>query len=234
MAPLNKLLAMVPREELESISPDLEPVDLPAKLVLHEPLEQITHVYFVNGGVASLVNEPDNGDIVEMATIGSEGMVGFPILLRTDSIPSRCLVQIPGDGLRMKTADFERALPRVPQLHELLLRYTMALINQIAQTTACNRLHEVQERCARWLLQTHDRIEGDSFSLTQEFLSQMLGVHRPTVSVAAAMLQTAGLIRYTRGQITIADRPGLEAASCSCYRNIADEYERLLNGAPGH
>jgi len=114
-------------------------------------------------------------------------------------------------------------------LRPLLLRYTMALLNQVAQVTSCNRLHEVQERCARWLLQTHDRVDSDSFPLTHEFLAQMLGVHRPTVTVAAGMLHKAGLIAYTRGSITIIDRKGLEAASCSCYRVIAAEYERLLN-----
>ena len=229
MAPRNKLLAKLPREELEVISPHLEPMEMRQHLILHEVFEPITHVHFVERGVASLVNEPDNGDIVEMATVGPEGMVGFPVLLRTYAIPSRAIVQIAGDALCMKTADFERVLPRMPRLHDMLLRYTMALINQISQTTACNRLHEVHERCARWLLQTHDRVEGDSFLLTQEFLSQMLGVHRPTVSVAAAMLQKAGLIQYTRGQITIVDREKLETASCSCYRTITDEYRRLLD-----
>jgi CRP-like cAMP-binding protein len=109
------------------------------------------------------------------------------------------------------------------------MRYVMAVLNQIAQGTSCNRLHQVQERCARWLLHTHDRVEGDSFSLTHEFMSQMLGVHRPTVTIAARMLQQAGLIRYTRGKIEVIDRPGLEAASCNCYRLIADQYERLLD-----
>src|SRR5262249_39596239 len=153
--------------------------------------------------VASLVNEPETGDVVELATIGPEGMVGFPVLLKTRSVPSRAIMQIPGEGLRMKASELERALQRTPTLHNLLLRSTMALLNQIAQGASCNRLHEVQERCARWLLQTHDRVDGDSFPLTHEFLSQMLGVHRPTVSVAAAMLQKAGLIDYTRGQVTI-------------------------------
>jgi CRP-like cAMP-binding protein len=117
----------------------------------------------------------------------------------------------------------------LPTLQPLLLRYTMALLNQVAQVTSCNRLHEVQERCARWLLQTHDRVDSDSFPLTQEFLAQMLGVHRPTVTVAAGILQKAGLIDYTRGSVTIVNRKGLEAASCNCYRLIAAEYERLLN-----
>jgi CRP-like cAMP-binding protein len=229
MLPRNRLLAVLPREELEAIRLHLEPVTLPFNKVLHDVLEPISHVYFLERGVASLVNEPENGDIVEFATVGPEGMVGFPVLLGTQVVPSRAIIQIPGDGLRMKTADFERTLPQAARLHKRLLRYTMALLNQVSQGTSCNRLHEVHERCARWLLQTHDRVEGDSFSLTQEFLSQMLGVHRPTVSVAAAMLQKAGLIQYARGQITIVDRAGLEAASCSCYQTIKDEYDRLLN-----
>ena len=231
LAPRNKLLAKLVRQELEVISPDLEPVELPLGQTLHEPFGPIDHVYFVERGVVSMVNELDTGDIVEVATIGPEGMVGFSVLLGVHSVPTRSLVQIPGDGLRMKTTDLDRALPRTPGLQKLLFRSTMAVINQIAQSTSCNRLHEVQERCARWLLQTHDRVDSDSFPLTQEFLGQMLGVHRPTVSIAAGMLQKAGLIVYSRGRIIIVDRNGLEAASCSCYRTIKDEYDRLLNGA---
>jgi CRP-like cAMP-binding protein len=231
MAPKNQLLAQLPREELEVISPDLEPVQLQFRQTLHEAFEPIKHIIFIERGVASMVNEAPNGDIVEFATVGREGIVGFPVLLGSHSVPSRAFMQIPGDGLRITTADFEHALPHVPRLHKLLLRSTMALLNQIAQSTSCNRLHEVQERCARWLLQTHDRVDGETFPLTQEFLSQMLGVHRPTVSVAAAMLQKAGLIEYARGQITVVNRSGLEAASCSCYRTIKDEYDRLLNGS---
>jgi CRP-like cAMP-binding protein len=210
MPPSNKLLAKLPRQELEAVSPDLEPVQLPMKHVMHSPFELIEHVFFLTRGVASLVNETETGDIVEFATVGPEGMVGFPIFLGTDSVPSRAIMQVPGEALRMKGADLERALPRTPTLRRLLLRYTMALLNQIAQGTACNRLHEVQERCARWLLQTHDRVDGEGFPLTQEFLSQMLGVHRPTVSVAAGMLQKAGLIEYTRGHVAIVDCKGLE------------------------
>jgi CRP-like cAMP-binding protein len=224
----NKLLAKLTREELEIVSAHLEHVELPLKRVLHTPLEPIQYLYFPTRGVISMVNEPETGDIVEFATIGFEGMAGFPLVLGSNSVPSMAIVQIPGEGLRMKAAHLQSAMQRVPGLQKLLLRYTMALLNQIAQGTSCNRLHEVQERCARWLLQTHDRVEGDTFPLTQEFLAQMLGVHRPTVTVAAATLQKAGLIQYSRGQITIADRKGLEAASCSCYRIISDEYERLL------
>ena len=196
--------------------------------VLSEVDEKIEYAYFVTGGVVSMVNEPDNGDIVEIATIGNEGMAGFPILLGTPSMPSRVLVQVVGSGLRIRGSDLLECLRVTPVLHRLLMRYVMAVMNQIAQSTSCNRLHEVQERCARWLLHTHDRVDGNSFALTQEFLGQMLGVHRPTVTIAARMLQQAGLIRYTRGNIEIIDRSGLEMASCNCYRLIVDQYKRLL------
>jgi CRP-like cAMP-binding protein len=156
-------------------------------------------------------------------------MVGFPVLLGSSTMPSRAIVQVAGSALRMSAADLIEALRVAPNLHRLLMRHIMAVLNQIAQSTSCNRLHEVQERCARWLLHTHDRVNGDSFVLTHEFLSQMLGVHRPTVSVAAGMLQKAGLIRYSRGRIEIIDRKGLEAAACNCYRVIADQYVKLLD-----
>ncbi|MBZ9936946.1 Crp/Fnr family transcriptional regulator [Mesorhizobium sp. BR1-1-16] len=224
----NKLLSKIPQQELEALIPNFDRVQLPLKMVLHEQLEPIEHVYFVERGVVSMVNEPEDGDIVEFATIGPEGMAGFPVLLNTPSVPNRAMVQIPGEALRMRVRDFQRALPHSPVLNRLLLRYLMALLNQVAQGASCNRLHEVSARCARWLLQTHDRVEGDTFPLTQEFLAQMLGVHRPSVSVAAAALQTGGLIQYGRGSITITDRKGLEAASCNCYELIKGEYDRLL------
>jgi CRP-like cAMP-binding protein len=225
----NKLLAKIPRKELEPLLPHLHEVELPFAKVLSEIDENIQHAYFITTGVVSMVNEPDDGDIVEFATIGNEGMAGFPIVMGTPSIPSRVLVQVAGAGLRISASDLLACLRETPTLHRLLMRYVMAVLNQIAQGTSCNRLHQVQERCARWLLHTHDRVEGDSFSLTHEFMSQMLGVHRPTVTIAARMLQQAGLIRYTRGKIEVIDRPGLEAASCNCYRLIADQYERLLD-----
>jgi CRP-like cAMP-binding protein len=229
MAYTNDLLNKLPRNELEAISPDLEPVQLAFKHVLHAPFETIENVFFLTRGVASLVNEPETGDIIEVATVGREGLVGFPVLLGTNSVPTRAIMQIPGEALRMTVRDFRRMLERTPTLRDRLLRYTMALINQIAQGVSCNRLHEVQERCARWLLQTHDRVDDDNFPMTHEFLAQMLGVHRPTVTVAVAMLSKGGLIDYARGRITVVNRPGLEAASCSCYRVIRNEYERLLS-----
>jgi len=224
----NKLLAKTPAEELGRLQLHLRRTELAFGLVISEPDQPITDVYFVTDGVVSLVNEPDDGDIVEFATIGNEGMVGFPVLLGASTMPSRAIVQVAGSGLRMRASDLLATLKHTPVLHAFLMRHVMALLNQIAQSTSCNRLHAVQERCARWLLHTHDKVEGDSFMLTQEFLSQMLGVHRPTVSIAARMLQQAGLIRYTRGHIEVIDREGLEGAACSCYRLIADQYVRLL------
>lgn len=229
----NRLLAAVPALELETFGGELEEVPLSFKEVLYEPNGAIAHAYFPLRGVVSMVNEPNPGDIVEFGTIGHEGMVGLPLLLGNEAMPSRALVQVPGEALRMSARAFRQTVESNPEFRMLLMRYTMALFNQIAQSASCNRLHEVQERCARWLLQTHDRADGDSFPLTHEFLAQMLGVHRPTVSVAAGMLQKAGLISYVRGVITILDRKGLEAASCACYGVIAREYDRLLNAKGG-
>lgn len=229
----NRLIAALPALELERFGREFEEVPLPFKEVLYEPNGAIAHAYFPTRGVVSLVNEPKPGDIVEFGTVGYEGMVGLPLLLGDEAMPSRALVQVPGEALRISARAFRQAVESNPEFRMLLMRYTMALFNQIAQSASCNRLHEVQERCARWLLQTHDRADGDSFPLTQEFLAQMLGVHRPTVSVAAGMLQRAGLIRYVRGVVTVLDRRGLEAASCACYGIIAREYDRLLNARHG-
>jgi CRP-like cAMP-binding protein len=224
----NKLLAKIPAKELDRLRPLLQAVELPYMKVLSEPDEPIRDVYFPTRGVVSMVNEPDDGEIVEFATVGNEGMVGFPILLDSSTMPSRVIVQVAGSAYRMPASELLAALEWLPDFHRLLMRYVMAVLNQIAQSTSCNRLHEVQERCARWLLHTHDRVAGDKFILTQEFLGQMLGVHRPTVTVAARMLQKAGLISYSRGQIEVIDRDGLEAAACNCYRLIANQYARLL------
>jgi CRP-like cAMP-binding protein len=224
----NRLLAKIPAEELDRLRLHLQSTDLAYMQVLSEPGEPITHVYFPTDGVLSMVNEPDDGEIVEFATVGKEGMVGVPVLLGSSTMPSRVIVQVAGSAFRLKASELLEVLKQTPFLQERLMRYVMALLNQIAQGTSCNRLHQVQERCARWLLHTHDRVGGNSFMLTQDFLSQMLGVHRPTVSIAARMLQQAGLIHYVRGQIEVIDREGLEAAACNCYRLITDEYARLL------
>jgi CRP-like cAMP-binding protein len=170
----------------------------------------------------------EDGTVVELATVGNEGMVGLPVFLGGDTMPLKAFVQIPGDAMRMKADVFKDSVNQGSPLHGLLQRYTQALFNQVAQSTACNRVHSIEERCCRWLLMTRDRVESDGFPLTQEFLSQMLGVRRPSVSVVAAILQKAGLIRYSRGRITILDREGLEAAACECYAIIKQEFDRLL------
>jgi CRP-like cAMP-binding protein len=228
----NRLLAAFSEQDKKALGNALEPIELSFKDILQDIEQPVTHVYFPISGVVSIVNEPDPGEIVEIATIGREGMAGLPVVLGVDTMPSRTIVQIPGEGFRVEAAVFARLVDARPHFRAVLMRYTLALLNQIAQNVSCNRLHEVQERCARWLLQTHDRVDGNSFALAHEFLGQMLGVHRPTVSIAAGMLQKAGLIRYVRGVITIIDRPGLEAACCSCYRFTSREYDRLLDFSP--
>lgn len=224
----NKLLAAIPREEYDRLLPHLELVSLPVKQVLHEANEPIKYAYFLLSGAVSILSLMDDGEAIEAATVGNEGMIGVPLLLGTRQIPTQVLAQIPGDALRMKADVFIREVYWGCPLHTLLLRYTQTLMNQFAQTAACNRLHSVEERCCRWLLLTHDRMESDEFLLTHEFLSIMLGVRRASVSVVAAILQQAGFIRYRRGKITILNREGLESASCECYQALKQESDRLL------
>jgi len=224
----NNLLAALPQEEYQRLLPNLEPVSLSIKQVLYEPNEPIEYAYFPNNAVTSLLNLMQDGQTIEAATVGKEGMIGVPLLLGTTQIPIQVIVQIPGDSLRMKADVFKAQVYSGCPLYTLLLRYTQTLMNQISQTAACNRLHSVEGRCCRWLLMTRDRVESDQFLLTQEFLSYMLGVRRASVSEVAATLQKAGLIHYHRGNLTIRDRQGLEAASCECYRATQQEFERLL------
>ncbi len=224
----NQLLSALPKEEYELLLPNLEPVSLPFKQIIYEPNEPIEYVYFPNSGIISLVNFTEEGGTVEAATVGNEGMVGIPVLLGADRMIGQAISQIVGDALRMKTDIFKRQVTPGSSLHTQLLRYTLALMNLISQSVACNRLHSVEKRCCRWLLLCQDRVQSNEFYLTQELLSQMLGVRRPSVSEVAALLQKAGLIRYSRGKITILNRQGLEATSCECYRIVKDEFKRLL------
>jgi CRP-like cAMP-binding protein len=229
--PKNRLLAGLRPAEYEKLRPDLEPVELSLRMVLHEVDRPVEHVYFAERGVLSMLNHAEDGRAIEVGTIGPEGFVGLPALYDAVSTPSTALVQVPGNGFRLAVAPFRRALRESPPFFALLMRYAQAFLNQVAQSAACNRLHSVEERCARWLLQTQDRVDGDAgFPLTQEFLAQMLGVRRPTVSIAAGMLQQAGIIEYMRGRIRILDRERLEAASCECYGVIRREYDRLVGG----
>jgi CRP-like cAMP-binding protein len=224
----NRLLAALPRKEYDRLHPHLEKVFLPLKDILYEPNGPIPHVYFPLGGVVSLVIIMDGGFSLEVGIIGNEGMVGTPVFLGCQSSLTRAISQVAGDALRMETKVFQEEMLRRGALYGLVQRSTQAMINQVSQSTVCNHRHSVEKRMCRWLLMSHDRVGADEFSLTHEFLAQMLGVRRPTVTAVAGNLQKAGLISYHRGRLTILDRKGLEAASCECYEVVAKELDRLL------
>jgi CRP-like cAMP-binding protein len=224
----NLILASLPKSALQAIVTDLRLRPLKVRQVLQPPDEIVNEVVFPLDGVASMISLGDTGNSVEVATIGCEGMVGLPSFLGGQKAAVEIFVQVPGEGLHLSAEAFHHHLDRVPTLMQSLLRYTQALLTQVAQCSACNVYHPVEARCARWLLQTHDRVKGDEFPLTQEFLALMLGVRRATVTETAGALQERGLIRYHRGVITVVNRKGLEAAACECYRLISKEYDRLL------
>ena len=226
----NHLLACLPPEEQARLRPTLERVELESHDVLSEPGERISHVYFPETGVISLIAVMHDGSAVEAGTVGNEGVAGVSAFLGADSFPIRMIAQVPGDALRMRVEAFRSARDTSPSLGDAVLRYTQALLVQMAQSAACNRLHAVDARAARWLLMTHDRVDGDDFHLTQDFLAMMLGVHRPTVTITMRVLQKAGLITYTRGHVTVLDRRALEEASCECYAVIQGEFERMIDG----
>ena len=226
----NRLLAVLPPEEIERLMPSLESVPLLTGMPIYEPNAPITHVYFPISGIVSLTSDMREGT-VEVGTVGREGMTGLPLVLRARTMPTRAFVQVPGHAYRMRDEDLLLVMSESPRFERLLLRYALALFDQAAQHAACNRLHALEERCARWLLMTHDRVDGDVLPLKQQFLAEMLGVHRPAVTLAAGALQRAGVIRYTRGKVTVLDRPALERASCECYRIIIRRTEQLLDEA---
>jgi len=225
--PRNRLLAAMPREALGQILPTLTHVELPSAMVIYEPNVPIKYAYFVLTGIISMVSEMREGT-VEVGTVGCEGMTGIPIVLAADTMPSRAFVQVPGEALRITAEDLLRGMEEVPAFRRLVYRHVQALFDQTAQHAACNRLHGLEERCARWLLMTHDRVEGDVLLLKQQFLAEMLGVHRPAVTLAAGALQKAGIIRYSRGKVTVLDRAALESASCECYSIVTRRVEELL------
>jgi CRP-like cAMP-binding protein len=198
------------------------------KQPLLEQDQPITHVYFVESGVMSVVTDMEDGETIETGTIGNEGFVGLPTVLGVSVSSSRVFCQIPGVVLRVPAAVIADELKNGTQWFRLLLRYANFVTAMTAQHAACNRMHAVESRMARWLLMTHDRVDGDDFPLTQEFLAMMLGVARPTVNIVGATLQKAGFIKYSRGRVTVLDRTGLESASCECYRRIRGQLERVL------
>jgi CRP-like cAMP-binding protein len=223
----NRLLVALPRDEHHRLLPHLEKVSLTLRDVLYEAHGPIAHVFFPLAGVVSLVIM-DAGFTLEVGIIGNEGIVGTPVFLGADRSPTKAIVQIPGEALRMQVNVFQKEMTRDGPLYGLVQRYTQAMINQISQSIVCNHRHSVKKRMCRWLMMSHNRAGADEFLLTHEFLAQMLGVRRPTVTAVAGTLQKDGLINYHRGKITILDRKGLEAACCECYAVIARELDRLL------
>jgi CRP-like cAMP-binding protein len=221
----NSLLAALPHAEYERLLADFETVVLRFGDVLYEPGDTIDHVYFPNVSLVSLLTLVDGHLALEVGLIGRDGMVGVPLILGHKTSPVRALVQGGGTALRISAAKFLRHFRLSPALQKELYRYTFALMAQISQTAACNRFHVVEQRLARWLLMTHDRVKSSEFRMTHEFLGHMLGVRRVGVTRAARALQLQGLIRYTRGDIVITDRKGLEAAACPCYEIVRDMHD---------
>ena len=231
MAKSNRLLAALPRAALERIIPDLHLKPLAMRQVLQPGGELVDQAVFPLLGVASMVSMGDSGDSIEVATIGFEGMIGLPLFLGGQKAAVEIFMQVPGEGLHLSAVAFQSHVEREPSLSQTLLLYTQAMLTQVAQCSACNCHHPAEARCARWLLQTHDRVKGDEFPMTQEFLGLMLGVRRATVTVTAGALQRQKLISYKRGMVTVLNRKGLEGAACACYRLINAEYDRLLGAA---
>lgn len=223
----NSLLAALPRKECRRLIDNLEQVTLTYGEVLYEPGERIKYVYFPTDSLVSLLTLVDRHQALEVGLVGREGMVGVPLALGINVSPLRALVQGTGTAMRMKTATFLKAFRQSAALQRELHRYTYALMAQVTQTAACNRFHVIEARLARWLLMTHDRMQTNPFQLTQEFLSDMLGVRRVGVSKASRALRRTKLISYSRGKITILDRKSLEAACCSCYKIVKDMHETV-------
>lgn len=226
----NRLLDVLPTAEQTELLRGLRVVALPIKRVLFEPEQAIKAVHFPLDGVVSLVTPLEEGAIVEVATVGNEGVVGVP-LVSGGSLAVRAISQVPGKALRMDAAAFLLHLEQVDRFRQVVESYTQALFGQISQAAACNRLHSNEERLSRWLLMSHDRVGTDTFPITHEFLAQMLGARRATVTLSAGLLQAAGIIRYHRGRVTILDRAQLEAVSCECYGVIKSALERALASA---
>jgi CRP-like cAMP-binding protein len=223
----NRLLRALPLADYRRLLQDLQDVSPAAGSILFDAHESITHVYFPQHCVVSLLTFVADTRGVEVALVGHEGMVGLSVFfgVRTST---RAVLQVADGARRISVPAFRRALARGPALRRIMLRYTHTLLTQMAQSAACIRRHSVEQRCARWLLMAHDRVGADQFALTQEFLSQMLDVQRPSVSLAAQHLHAAGAIRYSRGKITVVNRARLERAACVCYRIVEEDYARTF------
>jgi CRP-like cAMP-binding protein len=208
--------------------PELEPIDLALGDQVYESGGRLDHVCFPTSSIVSLIYTMENGMAAEMGLVGNDGMVGIALFMGGDTMPNRAVVQLGGGAIRMRASTLQNEFRRGGSLQRLLLRYSQALITQISQTAVCNRLHSVEQRLCRWLLLCHDRAGSDELPMTQEFISNMLGGRRQSVTVAAGRLQDAGLIHYSRGCITISNRAGLEQYVCECYQVVKTESDRLL------
>src|ERR1041384_4049444 len=228
-AAVNRLLATLPKKEYERLLPRLSTVSLVLGEELYEPGEAIKYVYFPNDSIISLISQLSGTAWLEVGMVGNEGMAGLAVFMGESSSSTRALVQGSGTAMRMSSAAVRKEANQLGSLHRLLHRYSHSLLTQVSQSAACNRFHLVNARLARWLLMTNDRLGLEEFPLTQEFLSNMLGVRREGVSKAAGALQAASLIRYSRGMIAVLNRRGLEAKSCDCYAIIKGETDAYLN-----
>jgi CRP-like cAMP-binding protein len=224
----NQLLARLPAAENRRLLARMRPVKLEFKQTLYKVKAPIATVYFPNSGTASALTVMDDGSAIEVATIGKEGIVGLAVLLGAKTSPNEVIVQIAGDALAMDADALEQEAAQDNPLRRLLLLYSTALQTQISYSVACNGLHGIQQRCCRWLLMTHDRLDSDSMPLTHEFLGVMLGVRRASVTEVLGPLHENGLVNNSRGAITVLDRDGLEKLACECYRKVKDEFDRLL------
>jgi CRP-like cAMP-binding protein len=224
----NRLLAALPKKEYQRLLPELENVPLTFGDILYEPGDTISHVYFPDNGIISLLSKVESQKVLEVGIVGNEGVAGLPVVLGVHVSLNRGLVQSAGTAMKMKATVLRKEFSREGVLQRLLHRYLHSLLTQISQSAVCNRVHLVEARLARWLLMTHDRVGSDEFRLTQEFLSNMLGVRREAVSKAAGEFQKRKLVNYSRGRITILNRAALGTTACQCYRIIKDESDAVF------
>ena len=227
----NRILSALPSDEFARLSPHFEVLSLTAGTILQEEGEPTPYVYFPETSILSILAQLEDGNSIEVAGVGNEGMVGVSVFLGVIDAPAQVLVQVAGTAVRMASRRLRGETARGGDLHDTLARYSHALIASAGQTIACNRFHHLDARCARWLLTTHDRVPGDAFVLTHESLALMLGVRRAGVTTAAGALQTAGFISYSQGHVSVLDRAGLESAACECYRVVRAELDQVFEVA---
>jgi CRP-like cAMP-binding protein len=223
----NKLLQLLPSSTMQKLSPYMVYVDLPLKHTLARPDTAAEFVYFLEAGVVSMISILENGTQIEVGLVGSEGFIGLSVLFGAPTSSLEALVQVSGQALRLPAEKFREVLRDAPELYNLLLRYVDSFVLQISQAVSCNGRHLVEQRLARWILMTHDRVGGSRFTMTHDFMACMLGVRRSGVTTAIGVLQQAGLIQAGRGSMQVIDRAGLETASCECYRNVQRRFEWL-------